>query len=93
MTELSATNALAIIEPVTIDDIYVSDLCGIEDAGDGNLRFIFGSRQVSTYDGVSVELVVKARIVAGPSIILLTIRRTLRHLGMHCCGAVRGWTH
>jgi len=75
----------ALHEPVIVEDIYVSELGGIEDAGDGNIRYTFCARQVSTYDHVTVETVVKVRLVSGPTLIWFTIRATFAYFGMRCC--------
>ena len=83
----------ALSEPLIVEDIFVDRLGGIDDAGDGMVRFTFCSRQRSSYDGMSMETVVRVRLVAGPSLILFTIRQALRFLGMRCCGAVKGWVH
>ena len=66
-------------EPVFVEDVYVSDLGGIEDAGDGMLRFTFCARQ-------SNEVVVRVRLVAGPTLVLYTIKATLKYMGYRCCG-------
>ena len=83
----------ALSEPIVVEDIYVDRLCGIEAAADGLTRFVFGARQRSSYDGVTTETVVRVRLVAGPSLILFTIKAALRHLGMACCGAARRLAH
>lgn len=74
-------------EPVVVEDIYVSELGGIEDAGDGNIRFTFCARQVSAYDHTNVETVVKVRLVTGPTLVWHTIRMTFAFFGMKCCEA------
>lgn len=83
----------ALCEPVVVEDIYVDRLCLIEEAGDGNIRFTLGTRQLSTYDGAAMETIVRVRIVAGPTLILFTIRAALAHLGYRCCGAMRSLMH
>lgn len=83
-----STDRVQYIEPVVIEDIYVSILGGLEDVGDGNLRYTFCASQVSPFDGSTIENVVKARLVAGPTLIWLAIKATLRHWGVRCCGAM-----
>lgn len=68
-------------EPFQIEDIYVDRLGAIEDAGDGNTRFVFC---VSKRGGVEV----KVHLVAGPTLIWHTIRETMRFFGKRCCGAM-----
>lgn len=77
-------------EPIAVEDIYVSDLGGIEDAGDGNVRFIFCATQRSLYDNMSVERIVRVKLVTGPSLIWYTIRQTMLYFGVQCCGTVKG---
>lgn len=72
-------------EPVCIEDIYVDTLGGIDDAGDGNIRFTFCAKQVASYDQTSVETVIRVRLVTGPTLIWLTIRATLAHFRLRCC--------
>lgn len=78
-------------EPVVVDDIYVSDLGGIEDAGEGLIRFTFCAKQASIYGGD--EFIVRIRIVAGPRLVLHTIKAAMNYLGTGCCGAMRKLMH
>lgn len=68
-------------EPFQIEDVYVSELGGIEDAGDGNVRFVFGVRKHGAVES-------RVALVAGPTLIWLTIREVMRHFGRKCCGAL-----
>lgn len=77
-------------EPVSVPDTYVTELGGIEDAGDGMVRFVFCARQKSAYDPHETETVIRVRLVAGPTLIWHTIRMTMQHFGQRCCGAFRG---
>lgn len=74
-------------EPLIIEDIYVDKLGGIEDAGDGNTRYIFCVSKRG-------ETEIKVILVAGPTLIWHTIRMTMQHFGRKCCGgAVDRMTH
>lgn len=72
--------AVQFSEPVVLDDIVVTDLGGIEDVGDGMTRYILCVRD---HGG----LVVKVKLVTGPTLIWHTIRCTMKHFGRKCCGA------
>lgn len=68
-------------EPFIIEDVYVSELGGIEDAGDGNVRFLFGIRKQGVME-------TRIALIAGPTLIWHTIKMTMQHFGRKCCGAV-----
>lgn len=80
-----------ITEPIYVPDVYVSDLLCIEDAGDGDLRFVFVTRQRSIYGGD--EHVVVARLVAPITTVHRSIQKTMKHMNFRCCGAARLPSH
>lgn len=75
-----SNTAVQYAEPVLLDDIVVTDLGGIEDVGDGLTRYTFCVRD---HGG----LLVKVKLVTGPTLIWHTIRMTMQHFGRRCCGA------
>lgn len=80
-----------ITEPIYVPDVYVSDLLCIEDAGDGDLRFVFVTRQRSIYGGD--EHVVVARLVLPATTVYRSMKRTMQHMNVQCCGAVKSLAH
>lgn len=75
------TAAELLSEPFQVEDVYVSELGSIEDAGDGNVRFVFGIRKHGTVES-------RVALIAGPTLIWHTIRETMKHFGRKCCGAL-----
>jgi hypothetical protein len=75
---LSAAENLS--EPFQCEDIYVDTLGAIEDAGDGNTRYIFCVKRRGGAD-------IKVQLVTGPTLVWHTIRMTMAHFGRKCCGA------
>jgi len=68
-------------EPFQIEDIYVDTLICIEDAADGNTRYVFGASKRGHVE-------TKVYLVSGPTLIWHAIRMTMQHFGKRCCGAL-----
>lgn len=74
-------------EPVAIPDVYASSLSHVEDLGDGNYRFTFCVRQLSTYGGD--EHVIVTRLIMPGSAVYAAMQQTMKAMGHACCGAGR----
>ncbi len=74
-------------EHAVIQDTFVSGLSHVEDLGEGTRRFVFYSRQASTYGGD--EFVIVARIVMTETALMAALATTMKHCGYACCGAGR----
>jgi hypothetical protein len=72
---------IPLIEPIPIQDIFVSELHDVQEVRDGVFRFTFVTKQRSMVDQ-SEELVVSARILATTAAILFAAKWALKAIGM-----------
>lgn len=68
-----------LVEPVVIQDIFVTDLHNVEHVGDGVYRFTFFVSQQG-------DRVCAARLVLESAAILRAATWALRAIGFGCCG-------
>jgi len=85
----NATMGILLIEPAIVPDIFVSELALIEDLGDGNIRFVYSTRQKSTHDySGTIEHVIVARLIL-PLPAVFAARAEMTELFGCYCGAER----
>lgn len=78
---------IVLVEPAIVPEIFVNGVVS-EDMGDGTMRFTGFSRQRSiNFDGH--EYVVVNRVIMPVPAIMISIKETMRALGIACCGGER----
>lgn len=81
-------SGLLLTEPIAIEDTYVTGLAEAEDLGDGTYRMTFFVKRRSTYDIVGeTEYLVAERLIMPMPAMIDAMRKTMRALGLNCCGA------
>lgn len=86
MAQGVAIMGIVLIEPAFVPDVYISGIIGPEDMGDGNMRYTGYAKQEVFEHGGSQFIVVNRLIVPIP-VIMISIKDTMRALGVACCGA------
>lgn len=80
---------LLLSEPAIIQDVFASELALIEDLRDGNIRFVYATRQKSTYDYVgATDHIIVARLILPLPAVLLARAEMTKLFGCYC-GAER----
>lgn len=78
---------IALVEPAIVPDIFISGVLP-EDLGDGTMRFTGFTRQRSIhFDGM--EFIVVNRVIMPVPSIMISIKETMKALGVACCGGER----
>lgn len=81
--------AMWMSEPVSIPDVFVSELALIEDLGDGNIRFTYSTKQKPPHDSAANDdHVIVARLVLSLPAVLTARERMTQLFGCYC-GASR----
>ena len=79
--------SIVLIEPAIVPDVYICGLVRPEDLGNGDWRYT-GYTRLGTPDG-GMQCVVNSRLIVPTTVILQSIKDTMKALGMACCGAER----
>lgn len=78
-----------LVEPAIVPDLYVSGLAYVDELENDNFRLTYFTKQRSTYDGGSHDMVIVARLVVSREVIIKNITKIMTALGVSCCGGER----